>query len=57
MIECNRASCINCVSNMKFAGQKLCFNNKSEMFMYEIEKYITDQTNMYCKEFKNKFNG
>lgn len=52
--QCSQQSCVNCVSNMKFAGHNLCFNNKSEMFMHDVNKYITELTNMYCKNFKNK---
>ena len=49
-IQCSQQICVNCVSNMKFAGHNLCFNNKSEMFMHDVN-------NKSCNEFKNKING
>lgn len=49
-IQCSQQSCVNCVSNMKFAGHNLCFNNKSEMFMRDVN-------NKSCNEFQNKING
>lgn len=45
--QCAQQSCVNCVSNMKFAGHNMCFNNKSEMFMRDVN-------NKSCNEFKDK---